>query len=47
MVVEAPDNAALAVFISEALPYKVDTETKAVTDRAAMRALAEAMAAPS
>jgi hypothetical protein len=34
IVLEAPDNMAVALFLGEALPYKVDYETKVVTDRA-------------
>ena len=39
MVVEAPDNMALALFLTVALPYKVETETRVVTDFAGMKAV--------
>ena len=43
MVVETPDNMALALFLAEAVPYKVDIETHVVADRAAMRTMLEQM----
>lgn len=43
MVIEAEDNMALALFFTEALPYKVDFETRVVADRAAMRSMMEEM----
>lgn len=39
MVMETPDNMSLALFLAEALPYKVDYETHVVTDRVSMRGL--------
>jgi hypothetical protein len=33
-VLEVPDNMTLALFFGEALPYKVDYETRVVADRA-------------
>ncbi len=37
LVIETPDNMSLALFLGEALPYKVDYETHVVADRAMMR----------
>ncbi|MDH3607348.1 MAG: hypothetical protein OER12_10195 [Acidimicrobiia bacterium] len=38
-VLEAPDNMTLAFFFGEALPYKVDYETRVVADRAMLEEL--------
>lgn len=39
MVVETPDNMSLALFLAEALPYRVEYDTHVVTDRASLREL--------
>jgi hypothetical protein len=43
MVVDTPDNMSLALFLAEALPYRVDYETHVVSDRASLRELLERM----
>ncbi len=47
IVAEAPSNMALAMFFTAVLPYKVEFESKVVTDRAAMASLMESMAPPA
>ncbi len=43
VVLEAPDNMTVALFLGEALPYKVEYETHVVADRAMIEQLVAQM----